>query len=87
MLLQAFVPPLLLVLLSPGIFITALNYAGTLCTILLVALPCLMAWSARYRTYLAGDYQVIGGKFGLALAMLVGVSVMLLTILLDLNWI
>ncbi len=44
----AFLPPLLIILLNPGIFIILLKYAGTLCVLLLILLPTAMAWSARY---------------------------------------
>ena len=57
-----FLPPLLIVLFYPGIFISALSYAGIYCVILLILLPAMMAWSGRYRKNMAKGYQVIGGK-------------------------
>ncbi len=39
-----FSPPLLLVLFYPEIFITALSWAGVFCLIILLLIPCLMAW-------------------------------------------
>jgi len=44
-----FLPPLLIVLLSPGIFIQALNYAGLFCLLLLIILPLIMLYRGRYR--------------------------------------
>lgn len=44
----AYVPPVVLVLFCPGIFISALRYAGLFCVILLLFLPLLMTWSGRY---------------------------------------
>lgn len=58
----ALIPPLLIVLVKPGIFIAALAYAGIYCVILLVVLPALMAWQGRYRKNIARGYQVFGGK-------------------------
>lgn len=60
--LVALLPPLLIVLFKPGIFIAALAYAGIYCVILLVILPALMAWFGRYRKNIAKGYQVMGGK-------------------------
>ncbi len=44
----AYLPPLLIVLFYPGIFISALSYAGVFCVILLLLMPALMLWSGRY---------------------------------------
>ncbi len=57
-----FLPSLLIVLFSPGIFIKALSYAGIFCIILLMLLPALMCWSGRYRKKIAHGYQFFGGK-------------------------
>jgi tyrosine-specific transport protein len=61
-----FVPPLLVVLFLPGMFIKALSVAGVLCVLLLIMLPTLMAYRAR-RIHLgqtalkvAGGYPFIG---------------------------
>lgn len=42
-----FLPPLLVVLINPGIYLHALSYAGICCVILLLLLPALMAWKGR----------------------------------------
>lgn len=57
-----FLPPVVMVLFYPNVFITALSYAGIYCAILMLLLPALMAWSGRYRKNLANGYRVAGGK-------------------------
>lgn len=42
-----FLPPLTIVLVQPGIYLHALQYAGTLCVILLLLFPVMMAWQSR----------------------------------------
>ncbi len=46
--LKAFLPPLLIVIFAPGIFMHALQYAGVLCVILLIILPIVMFVSGRF---------------------------------------
>lgn len=60
--LLTFVPPLLVVIFFPGMFITALEYAGVDCIILLVLIPAWMAWGGRYKKHIAQGYRVPGGK-------------------------
>ena len=67
-----FMPPLLIVLVNPDIFVSALKYAGFYCVTLLVILPALMAWSGRYKMKFLGNYTVPGGKF--MLVVLVAIS-------------
>jgi tyrosine-specific transport protein len=57
-----FLPPLLIVILAPGIFIKALSYAGMFCVILLMLLPLLMLYSGRYIKNIAHGYKIYGGK-------------------------
>lgn len=57
-----FLPPILIVLFEPHIFVLALNYAGTLTLILLAVLPVLMVWRGRYYLQFSGPYRVWGGK-------------------------
>jgi tyrosine-specific transport protein len=46
--LMTFVPPTIIVLWCPGIFIHALSYAGVFCLILLALFPLLMLYSGRH---------------------------------------
>ncbi len=39
---MTFIPPMLIVIFNPGIYLHALNYAGRCCVILLLIMPCLM---------------------------------------------
>lgn len=67
-----FLPPLLIVLLKPGIFITALAYAGIWCIALLVVLPLLMLYSGRYRNALSDHHILPGGRW--LLMVLIGIA-------------
>ncbi|MCC5791161.1 MAG: tryptophan/tyrosine permease [Legionellaceae bacterium] len=57
--LLTFLPPLLVVLTYPGIYIHALDYAGSFCILLLLLLPALMIIAGRKK--FARTYQVSGG--------------------------
>jgi tyrosine-specific transport protein len=57
-----FLPPLLVVLFSPGVFVKALEYAGIYCVVLLILLPAWMAWRGRYAKNFKGKFHVPGGK-------------------------
>ncbi|OGT41117.1 MAG: tryptophan/tyrosine permease [Gammaproteobacteria bacterium RIFCSPHIGHO2_12_FULL_37_34] len=63
-----FLPPVLIVLFYPNVFIRGLNYAGISCFILMVLMPPLMVWSGRYYrgTLSQEGYEIPGGKFLLA---------------------
>jgi len=67
-----FLPPLLIVLLKPGIFITALAYAGIWCIALLVVLPLLMLYSGRYHNALSDHHILPGGRW--LLMVLIGIA-------------
>src|SRR5207244_6831371 len=58
-----FLPPLLIALCNPGIFLNALTYAGGFgCALLLGLIPILMVWVGRYRKGYTGQHQVPGGR-------------------------
>jgi tyrosine-specific transport protein len=76
--LLAFLPPLTVVIFYPSAFIAGLSYAGIFCTLLLVFLPCLMAWHGRYRLNLTGNYCVSGGAWLIVLAGTAGLGIVLL---------
>ncbi|NCT56114.1 MAG: tryptophan/tyrosine permease [Legionella sp.] len=61
-----FLPPLLIVLVKPGVFITALAYAGVWCIILLMILPLLMLYSGRYKHTLSDHHILPGGRWFLS---------------------
>ncbi|GAB4186456.1 MAG: aromatic amino acid transport family protein [Simkaniaceae bacterium] len=64
-----FVPPVIISLINPTIFLKALGYAGGIgCALLLGFLPALMAWVGRYKKgYPALSKQLPGGKVALTL--------------------
>jgi tyrosine-specific transport protein len=66
----SFGPPLLLVLLAPGIFIKALDYAGVDCVVLLIILPLVMLFTGRYIKHHEEKPLLCGGRPLLLLAML-----------------
>ena len=71
--LGVFIPPMIIVLLAPGIFIMALKYAGIFCAVLLMLLPALMVWKGRYKckNLNSSGYQMFGGKILLVTYMIV----------------
>jgi tyrosine-specific transport protein len=73
-----FLPPLMITLFFPGMFISALSCAGIYCVILQVILPPLMVWRGRYLLKLthAGSYQMIGGKLLLVLSTIIGIVIL-----------
>lgn len=67
-----FVPPTIVALIYPGIFITALEYAGGIsCALLFGLLPPVMVWVGRYlKKYENQQRQLPGGKLVLSALML-----------------
>lgn len=65
-----FLPPLMIVIFFPGVFIKALEYAGIYCIILLVILPAWMVWHGRYHRHIAKGYRVTGGRLLLSILLL-----------------
>lgn len=63
-----FIPPLLIALRYPHIFLQALEYAGGFgCALLLGLMPILMVWAGRYKLHLTSSYSLPGGKLVLIL--------------------
>jgi tyrosine-specific transport protein len=62
--LTIFVPPTVIAMIYPGIFITALEYAGGIsCALLFGLLPPVMVWVGRYiKEYKTYNQQLKGGK-------------------------
>jgi tyrosine-specific transport protein len=71
-----FLPPLLIALFYPGIYLHALSYAGICCVILLLLLPALMSWRARLANtdetliLVPGGYMMLGGIILISLYLL-----------------
>lgn len=61
-----FFPPLLMVLMYPGMYLSALNYAGTICVVLFLFFPLLMTRNAR-KTYRQQQQLLPGKKLSLIL--------------------
>jgi tyrosine-specific transport protein len=63
-----FIPPLIIAVSYPHIFLISLDYAGGFgCALLLGLLPVLMAWRGRYSLHLPWQPQLPGGKITLSL--------------------
>lgn len=61
--LLVFIPPLVIAMSYPHIFLIALDYAGGFgCALLLGLLPIIMAWVGRYYQRLPFSHQLGGGK-------------------------
>ena len=75
-----FIPPAIIVLFYPGIFIQALGHACAAIVVLLLLMPVMMAWSGRYIKGLpvAQGYQVAGGKF--TLMVMAAISIVLISV-------
>jgi tyrosine-specific transport protein len=58
------IPPLGVVLISPTIFLKALNYAGILCVLLLFVIPLLMAASLLFQKYKSATLQEENARIG-----------------------
>jgi tyrosine-specific transport protein len=67
-----FIPPMIIAMLYPDIFITALEYAGGIsCALLFGLLPPVMVWVGRYlKKYEHKNIQLPGGKIVLCTLML-----------------
>lgn len=60
-----FLPPLIIVLFKPGIYLQAMSYAGVCCVILLLILPVLMTWKGRKTATQETIILVPGGNISL----------------------
>lgn len=73
--LLTFVPPLVLVIWAPGVYIHALSYAGIFCVILLLLLPALMCYFGRKRY--SSRYTAPGGKVSVIAIVLVSIALLI----------
>ncbi len=72
-----FLPPLAVVLINPGIYLHAFNYAGICCVILLLLLPILMAWQGRRADTMKSSAILVPGGNAF-LAFMGGIAILLL---------
>ena len=82
-LILTFIPPLIIVLFNPGIYLRALNYAGICCVILLLLLPTVMAWKARKTCTLTSTQHrlVPGGNACLGIIGFVAIGLLIIAIM------
>jgi tyrosine-specific transport protein len=60
--LLTFTPALVIIFLTPNVFLQSLQYAGIYVMILSVLLPVMMVWQGRYHSKIASGFTVRGGK-------------------------
>ncbi|MEK6731185.1 MAG: aromatic amino acid transport family protein [Pseudomonadota bacterium] len=73
----AFLPPLTIVLIAPGVFIETLSYAGIFCVTISMLMPALMVWRGRYhKKKISETHRVWGGKITLLLIIILAVVLM-----------
>lgn len=88
--LLTFVPPLIVTLVDPRAFLSALEYAGAFGVVLLLGLiPALMVWSGRYVKQLSSNstFQAPGGKIALLIVILLSLAVIAFEAATKLEWI
>lgn len=74
------IPPTILSLFYPRLFLKALGFAGGLADVLLFGvIPSLIVWIGRYVKKMEGPYRVAGGKFFLAVIFLLSLSILFLS--------
>jgi tyrosine-specific transport protein len=75
-----FLPPLLIVMVDPNIFVKALSYAGIFCVILLIILPLAMVLAGRYWRQYHHDFRVPGGWLSLIIGLGLGMVLVVMLI-------
>lgn len=82
--LLVFIPPTVVAIIYPDIFLSALSYAGGICVAFLFGiLPPLMVWVGRYykkKISIDHPYQLPGGRALLAVLILFGIFVLILEV-------
>ena len=74
------IPPMLLTLSYPHLFLKALGIAGGFADVMLFGiLPTLIVWKGRYVKKIEGPYTVAGGKFFLSVIFFLSVSFLIIT--------
>ena len=72
----AYLPPLVLVLIWPGLFIKALSYAGICCVVILILMPLCMLYVTRYHKLCQVKQIVPGGRWLIMLGLAFGLAVL-----------
>lgn len=81
-----FIPPFIMAVLFPKIFLSALSYAGSFgCVTLFVILPSLMVWRGRYHHKIKRSFKVPGGKLALIGMLALGIAVIILQFFISFN--
>ncbi len=74
--LATFLPPTFIAIVNPGIFLIALNYAGSIGgALLLILLPTMLVWAARYKLKENAKFLLPGGRFSLVLLILFAIFI------------
>ncbi|MFA6119238.1 MAG: aromatic amino acid transport family protein [Parachlamydiales bacterium] len=77
--LLTFIPPFILTVLNPGIFVLAIGIAGGFGEAFLNGiLPVLMVWVGRYKMKLKSSFKIYGEKVMLGILLIIGLMVMVL---------
>ncbi len=83
---MALLPPFICAFTYPGIFLTALNYAGGFGAVILFGiLPALMVWKSRYTLHETSQPIVPGGKPMLLLIIVISAGIVMLQLLQELQ--
>ncbi|MDP1835552.1 MAG: aromatic amino acid transport family protein [Chlamydiales bacterium] len=81
------VPPYLVGITYPTVFLTALNYAGAFgANILFGIIPALMVWKGRYKFGWKAKRLVPGGRFVLSLIIAFAMAVVFLQLAREIGW-
>lgn len=75
------VPPVIVSLFIPGLFIYAITFSGAIVGLLLIFLPALIVWRGRYDKQLSQTYVCEGGKPMLIWMMFIGIVVAIVEII------
>lgn len=83
-----FMPPVVITLLDPRAFLTALEFAGAFGVVIILGfMPALMVWRGRYLKHFSSVYKTPGGKTALIAAMIFSIFVILLEIGNQAGWV
>lgn len=80
-----YIPPLIFAMIYPKGFLIALNYAALFIAVLSVVLPVLMVYKLRQNSNYKSPYRFAGGNFILGTVLIIGIMLVALPILTNLN--